>query len=142
MNHSHYWILGAPRESWSLARCKYCKSVDAFPNHYDAHNLISKREFLRSYGVSKPYSDEEKLPVIKFALEYSISGASKKFKFPVSTIHNWVRGENLANKDKYTTEFKIKIVKEYEKTSNFYKTARKTGVPRSTLQVWVKQYAS
>lgn len=142
MKHTHYWILGEPRESWSLGRCKYCRAVDAFPNHSDAHNLISKREFLRSHGVSKPYSDQEKLPVVEYALQYSISRASKQFKLPISTIHNWVRGENLANKDKYTTEFKVEIVREYEKTNNFYKTARKTGVPRSTLQVWVKQYAS
>lgn len=142
MNHRHYWILGEPHKSWSLGRCKYCKIIDAFPNHLQASELISKRDFLRGQGISKPYSEEEKIPVIQYAIQFSIARASKQFKLPISTIHNWIRGKNLANKDKYTQKFKLEIVNEYKKTNNFYKTARETGVPRSTLQVWVKQYAS
>ena len=141
MSHVHHWILERPELSWSLGRCKACKTVDAFPNHPKASDVISKREFLQLNNVAKPYTESEKMPVIKHALLNSIQEASKEFNIPTSTIGNWMKGKNPANKDKYSMAYKKKVVKEYQEKENFYQLAKDTGVPRSTLQLWVKIYA-
>lgn len=144
MSHRHHWIVESPDGFWSLGRCKNCHIVDAFPNSNREVSEFSKRQFLREKGISKPYSEEEKKPIVEYAVRHSVNRASIEFDLPSSTIHNWVQplGSKTANKDKYTEEFKESCIEKYKETFNFYRTSIETGVPRSTLQTWIKIDAS
>ena len=114
-------------DGWALGRCKWCKRIEPF-RQYPLHNsynqvidptLAEKRKFLSSIGINQ---------------------TAKKFGLSPSTVGKWSKGlsPNKSYSDKYSKEFKLKCVDEYERKQNFYGVAKEMGIPRSTLQRWVK----
>tara|TARA_R100000808_G_scaffold12437_1_gene30950 strand:- start:3319 stop:3750 length:432 start_codon:yes stop_codon:yes gene_type:complete len=137
-DHRHKWILDSPRGEWSLGRCKHCRNVEAFSNVLPYEPKMSKREFFRSLGVPKPYTPEEKAPVIEWVKKFGMSSASRQFNIPTPTIHLWTKGQSPLKKisAKYDQGFKDRALKMVDETGNISLTARTFNLPRATLQSW------
>jgi transposase-like protein len=151
MNKKHHYILTNYPNGWALGRCKWCKVVEPF-RQYPQHNsfrqvvpttLAEKRRFLSSIGItihSSRWDVSEKEALINSVRKIGIHQTAKKFDVSPSAVGNWAKGLSpyKANSDKYSKEFKLRCVGEYERHQNFYGVAKKMGIPRSTLQRWVK----
>ena len=112
--------------------CLVCGNRPAGPT-------MTKREFLRYKGVRTKLSREEMAPVIEYASIHGITAASKHFKHPLSTVGKWAAGISPKKwpQKEYSEVDKRKALEIYQLTGqNFRKTARQTGIPRSTLQSW------
>ena len=100
---------------------------------------MTKREFFRYKGIRIKLTKEEMAPVIAYASIHGITAASKHFNHPLSTVGKWAMGMS-PNKwpQKEYSEFDKQKAHEVFRLSgnNFCKTARQTGIPRSTLQSW------
>ena len=153
---SHYFLVDAPREIWSLAVCHKCNKKDAFLNIsistvWDTAQKVkkikcvdqSKREFLKAKGVKywETYTIEKKKEVVQAVEELGIHQTARLFKIPISTVGLWAKGQSIhiKNSDKYTAHFKLFAIGYYLKERNFKKVARRLGVPRSTLQSWARK---
>ena len=151
MTRKHHYILTDYPDGWALGRCKWCKRIEPF-RQYPLHNsynqvieatLAEKRKFLSSIGItihSSRWHDSEKLELINSVKRIGINQTAKKFGLSPSTVGKWSKGlsPNKSYSDKYSKEFKLKCVDEYERKQNFYGVAKEMGIPRSTLQRWVK----
>ena len=149
---SHHFILESPNGEWSLGKCGKCSKLDAFPNWMAKSAWMpksegtteSKREFLRSKGIKywARYSIELKQEVIEAATRFGIHAAARQFDIPISTVGLWAKGHSVHNKnsEKYTDSFKLSAIQYYQREGNFKKTAKKLGVPRSTLQSWSRKH--
>lgn len=151
MNCKHHYILTNYPDGWALGRCKWCKSVEPF-RQYPQYNYLNqvvqttaeeKRKFLSSIGISihsSRWEPSEKENLISSVRKIGIHKTAKKFGLSVSTIGLWAKGLSpyKAYSDKYSKEFKLKCIGEYERHQNFYGVAKRMGIPRSTLQRWVK----
>ena len=144
---AHHFILESPNGSWALGKCDKCKKFDAFLNWVptSTETIESKREFLRSRGIKhwETYSIEIKQEVIQVVSEVGIHQAARKFNIPISTVGLWAKGLSIHNRNskKYTISFKLSAIQYYLKEGNFKKTAKKLGVPRSTLQSWSRKHS-
>ena len=151
MGRKHHYILTDYPDGWALGRCKWCGRVEPF-RQYPLHNsynqvvevtLAEKRRFLSSIGItihSSRWHDSEKVALINSVKRIGINQTAKKFGVSPSAVGKWAKGlsPNKAYSDNYSKEFKLKCIDEYERKQNFYGVAKEMGIPRSTLQRWVK----
>ena len=151
MTRRHHYVLTDYPDGWTLGRCKWCKRIEPF-RQYPLHNsynqvieatLAEKRKFLSSIGItihSSRWHDSEKLELINSVKRIGINQTAKKFGVSPSAVGKWAKGlsPNKPYSEKYSKEFKLKCIGEYERKQNFYGVAKEMGIPRSTLQKWVK----
>jgi len=100
---------------------------------------MTKREFFRYKGIRIKLTKEEMAPVIAYASIHGITAASKHFNHPLSTVGKWAVGMSPKKwpQKEYSEFDKQKAHEVFRLTgNNFCKTARQTGIPRSTLQSW------
>lgn len=153
MCRHHYMINSKITNGWSLARCKWCLSVEAFKNYYDItkHGQMvppssaEKRDFLHSQGIrvtKRHWSIEEQEQIIMSVSRIGITATAKKFNVPSSTVGLWAKGKSpKAYRGKmYNNDFKKKVAQHAESTNNNRKTAKIFNVARGSVQRWRKQY--
>ena len=145
----HHYVLNQSKDGWTLARCKWCKRINAFKESYTSKpeltTLAEKRDFLRSAGKvvsSNHWTPIERDKVIASIKTIGINKTAKKFNMPVSTVGAWGKGLscNKSNRTKYQEDFKKKAVATALKTKNIRRTAINLDIPRSALQIWIKKY--
>ena len=152
MTAKHHYIIETYPDGWAFGRCKWCKCIKPFRN-WPSHDINGrvipttardKRNFLRSINIKiykNHWEPDEKDEIKQSVRRIGIHQTAKKFGLAPSTVGLWAKGlsPHAHNVSKYTPEFKEKMVVEYKKEPNFYKLAKKTGIPRATIQSWVKK---
>ena len=147
----HHYIIEEHSDGWALGRCKWCNKIKPLRN-WPIHNgngqvkpttAKAKRDFLRSLNIvihASHWEPEEKDEILRSVQRIRIQKTAKKFGIAPSTVGLWAKGlsPNAHNATKYSPEFKEKMIIEYKKEPNFYKLSKKTGIPRATIQNWVK----
>ena len=80
--------------------------------------------------------------VLPYVKKYGIMGTSRLLKIPKSTIGKWAKGEScfLQNGNVYSEKTREELVQKAIQTKNIKKVAREAGIPRSTLQKWLRTY--
>ena len=152
MTAKHHYLIETYPNGWALGRCKWCNKIKPFRNWpiHDVNGTVkpttakAKRDFLRSINIKvyeSHWEPEEKDAIKQSVRLIGIHQTAKKFGLSVSTVGLWAKGLSpyAHNVTKYSPEFKEKMVKEYQNDPNFYKLAKKTGIPRATIQSWVKK---
>ena len=150
-NNKHHYLVEAYPNGWALGRCKWCRKVKPMRNWpvHDAWGKVlpttakAKRDFLRSLNITihaSNWEPEEKIAIINSVKQIGIQKTAKKYELAASTVGLWAKGlsPNAPNATKYSPKFKEKMIIEYQKEPNFYKLSKKTGIPRATIQNWVK----
>ncbi len=100
----------------------------------------------------RSYSSEVKEKVLKDCDKYGLNEGARLHQIPVSTVSGWKQqikrqkaeqaGDNGIRKSgyrKYTQEYRLKIVKEIEKTG-FRQVIQKYALPESTVYKWCIKY--
>ena len=155
MCHHHYIISPKIINSWSLAKCRKCLTIEAFKNDYNVSyrgqtipvSFAEKRDFLHSQGIrvsSRHWSEEEKTQVIVSVSEIGVNATAKKFRMAPSTVGLWAKGKSphQFKGNKYTVEFRKKVARYAEKSDNNYGTAKRFQVTRGAVQNWRRLYYS
>ena len=151
-DYPHRYQVQSHSGGWALGRCKWCRRTEPFRDSSIGYvkgkqilpTSAEKRRFLRSLDIPvsrNRWDDSEVQTLIDSVKEIGMNQTAKQYEIPVSTLHLWTKGLSpfSYNPTKYTKEFKSKVISAYEKRKNFRGVAKDFGIPRSTLQRWVKQ---
>ena len=92
-------------------------------------------------GFEKVLSEYEQLRLlcIYSARQIGIAGTARKYNMPISTVHKYARGESC-NIYQHDHDFRVKVATEAITSDNIYGTAKKYGIARSNVQLWIRKY--
>jgi len=100
---------------------------------------------VKSRAVARGNKTRKRNRVRAMVMKYGVNITADKLKIPRSTVGLWAKGLSnkptwAFNRSKYSKEFKTEVAEYAIRAKNYYYTAKKYGIPRSSIQNWVREY--